>query len=264
MHAILFLAMLLPADPAASEFSYDFRGGNPVPPEMKLFGPDADLVVSPGPDGLRITPPTAGRQSRGWGIALRFTFTGDFEVTARYELLALERPTQGGGAGVALNALPTQDSGKFTKIGRFIHADGENFFKAELTDRDQPKNSQWNAIPAATMDGQLRLARTGSVMHYLVTDAPTGPFREIAAWEYGTEHLSMVRFIANNHGSPTAVDVRLLDLKAVGAFVPHQTLGGATAWAWLIAVVGLPVGLLLIAIGRRLAGQNAPANPAKA
>ena len=47
MHAILFLAMLLPADPAASEFSYDFRGGNPVPPEMKLFGPDADLVVSP-------------------------------------------------------------------------------------------------------------------------------------------------------------------------------------------------------------------------
>ena len=154
------------------------------------------------------------------------------------------------------NALPTQDSGKFTKIGRFIHADGENFFKAELTDRDQPKNSQWNAIPAATMDGQLRLARTGSVMQYWVTHAPTGPFREIAAWEYGTRHLSMVRFIANNHGSPTAVDVRLLDLKAVGAFVPHQTLGGATAWAWLIAVVGLPVGLLLIAIGRRLAGRK--------
>jgi Protein of unknown function (DUF1583) len=252
INSLALLAVLLPTQPAPPNFYYDFRGGKPLPAELKLFGPDAETVVMPESEGLRITLPTAGRQTRGWGIALRYTFTGDFEVTASYELLTLDRPTKGVGAGVALNALPTQASSKFTKIGRFVHADGENLFKAELTDKEQPAINQWNAIPASTRAGQLRLARTGSVMHYQVTDAPGGKFREVAAWEYGTEDLSMVRFIANNNGSPTAVDVRLLDLKVVGSFIPHQTLGPQDG-IWLAFLVGVPVAILLIAAGKRWA-----------
>ena len=83
-------------------------------------------------------------------------------MTASYELLTLDRPTKGVGAGVALNALPTQNSSKFTKIGRFVHSDGENLFKAELSDKERPNINEFNGFPAATRSGQLPLAHTGS------------------------------------------------------------------------------------------------------
>ena len=40
-------------------------------PELTLFGPDAGSVVVPETEGLRITPPANGKQTRGWGVALR-------------------------------------------------------------------------------------------------------------------------------------------------------------------------------------------------
>jgi hypothetical protein len=239
---LVLLAVMLPTE----THKYDFRDGQALSPELKLFGPDAESVVVPRAGGLHITPPTSGVQSHGWGVALQYTLSGDIEVTATYELLALEQPTTGVGVGVALNALPTAYSTKFTKIGRFMHSDGLNLFKAELSDRENPRINQFNGVPAATLGGQLRLARRGPLMHYQVTDAPGGNFREIAAWNYGTEDLAMVRFIANTNGSPTALDVRLLDLTVVGKSIPHRTADGKGI-VWLILIVGVPAAYLLVA-----------------
>jgi hypothetical protein len=252
MTACLVLAATL-GQPTTVDFSHDFRGGKTLPRELSLFGPDAEKFVEQEPEGLRVRPPTAGKITGGWGVVLRYTFTGDFEVTGSYELVILERPTKGVGAGVALNALPTLGARKFTKVGRFRYVGDEEVFNAEFLNKDNQKESRWNSVPATTRAGQLQLKRTGSVMHYLANDAPGGPLREFAAFEFGGEDLSMVRFIANNNGSPTAVDVRLLDLKVTGRLIPQKALEDVKAAGVPLALIAAGVvAAVLIAAGVRL------------
>jgi hypothetical protein len=260
MKAVVLILVLVaaasPAQPETETHYYDFRGGQPLSPELKLFGPATESVVVPKPGGLRITLPTDGVRSLGWGVALRYTLTGDFEATANYELLTLQSPTAGVGAGVALNALPSAHSTKFTKVGRFMHTDGLNYFNAELSDKENPRINEFNGVPAAANSGRLRLTRTGSTMHYFVAD-PGNAFREIAAWNYGTEDLGMVRFVAKNNGSPTAVDVLLLDLTVIGKSIPHRTVQAKDV-VLLILIVGLPAAYLLIASAMRRARAADP------
>ena len=71
-------------------------------PSLSLFGPNAGDAVKAEVQGLRLTLPTNGRQTYGWGVVANFGMSGDFEVTADYELLAVDRPKRGSGAGVAL------------------------------------------------------------------------------------------------------------------------------------------------------------------
>jgi hypothetical protein len=256
-NCLLLFATLLPAQSTPETHHYDFRDNKPLPADLSLFGPDAEAVVKPTQEGLRIALPTAGRKSTGWGVALQYGLAGDFELTATYELLQLEQPTRGVGAGVALNALPTAFSTKFTKVGRFVHSDGLNLFKAELSDKNNPRINEFNGVPASTHGGQLRLMRIGSRMHYQVADAPGAGFHEFAAWEYGTEDLAMIRFIANNNGSPTAVDALLLDLKVVGNPIPQITLDPKEI-VWPVLIVGLPIVYLVIAAIMRRRKTSSP------
>jgi Protein of unknown function (DUF1583) len=218
--ALLFFTILLPSQPATGNFYHDFRSGKPLPTELTLFGPNAAQVVKSEEGGLHVTPPPNGQLTGGWGVALKFALTGDFEVTGTYEFLSAAPPLNGAGCGVALNALPVLNGRKFTKLGRFLRMDEGNIYVAEFWNKDQPNTARRTGAPTETRAGKLRLARNGSVMHYLVADTPNGEFREIAAWEFGPEDLSMVRFIVNNNGSPTAVEARLVDLKVTGAQAP--------------------------------------------
>lgn len=246
----LILAAVIGQRPA-TDFSFDFRGGKPLPQELSLFGPDVEKYAEQELDGLRIRPPTAGKISSGWGVVLRFTFTGDFEITGGYEILTMERPTRGTGAGVALNALPSLGSRKLALLGRLRFVGDEQVFTAAATNKDEPGEGQWNSVPAATRAGRLRLKRTGTKLHYLVTDSLDSPFREIAAFEFGGEDLSMVRFVANNSGSPTVVDVRLVDLKASGTLIPQKTLEEIAGGLPLMLTVAGIAALVLIIVGVR-------------
>ena len=66
----------------------------------------------------------------------------------------------------------------------------------------------------------------------------------------------MVRFIATNNGSPTTVDAHLLDFKVIGSLIPHPTFGGLVDVIWLASLVGLPMAMLLILVGMRLAKRR--------
>jgi ribosomal protein S27E len=252
-HSLVVLATLLPGQAPAPDFYHDFRGGRPLPPNLSLFGLDAEEVVKPEDGGLRITPPVDGKQTFGWGVSTQFTLSGDFEVTGTYELLSVEPPVKGkgGGVGVALNVLPNADPRKFAKVGRFVRAEDGDVYVAQFWNKDPPKDHHWLTVPTETLAGQLRLVRKGSTLHYLVADGPGDDFREIAQWEYGTEDLSMVRFIANNNSSPTALDARLVDLKInCNSLIPHKAFDESKAGLSLALLLGLlvPV-LLLIALG---------------
>src|SRR5262245_41373677 len=117
--ALLMFAALAPAQTAARDFHQDLRDRQPPSPSLKLIGPKADTRIKSEDAGLRITPPTTGGQTKGWGVSPKFRISGDFQVTARYELLTLEPPEKGKWAGVALSVAPTGERLRFAKVGRF-------------------------------------------------------------------------------------------------------------------------------------------------
>src|SRR5262249_52865110 len=182
----------------------------------------------------------------GWGVAGRFTLSGDFEVTGTYELITTEEPTQGGGVGVALNL---EHGKKFAKIGRFRRSwDGDQYVAESRVGIPDQFKAQHE--PTLTRTGQLRLVRKGAMLRFLVPDAPRAELRDILQTDVGDEALDMVRLIANNNKSPTALDVRLLDLTIKsGKLIPAQTLDLSRAGLVQALLVGLLATLLLASIG---------------
>ena len=68
-------------------------------------------------------------------------------------------------------------------------------------------------VPTKSRAGKLRLVREGSKLRYLVADDPPDVFREIHSGVFTDEELDNVRIGVNNNNSPSAVDVRLVDIK---------------------------------------------------
>ena len=244
--SLLVVAALCQGQARDGDFHHDFRDGKPLPEKLTLFGVNAEEYVKPDVGGLRITPPPDGRQTFGWGVAGRFMLSGDFEVTGTYELITTEPPTQGGGIGVALNL---EHGKKFAKIGRFRRSwDGDQCVAESRVGIPDQFRAQHE--PTQTRTGQLRFVRKGAMLHFLVADAPGAEFREILQTEFGDEDLDMVRFIANNNKSPTALDIRLLDLTIrSGKLIPATTLDLSRAGLVQGLLVGLLLTLALICVG---------------
>lgn len=263
--SLLVLAALCQGQARDGDFHHDFRDGKPLPEKLTLFGVNAEEYVKPEVGGLRITPPPDGKQTFGWGVAGRFTLSGDFEVTGTYELITTDPPTQGGGVGVALNL---EHGKKFAKIGRFRRSwDGDQYVAESRVGIPDQFRAQHE--PTQTRTGQLRFVRKGTTLHFLVADAPGAEFREILQTEFGDEDLDMVRFIANNNKSPTALDVRLLDLTIrSGKLVPAKDFDLSKAGLVQALLVGLLATLVLVSIGvwiytwRRRRAKTADAVPA--
>src|SRR5205823_206153 len=125
--------------PLSFELDYDFRGSKPIPPGFRLAGAVRNAVVRPEPGGFRITlagdqPNPVGRV----GLEMHTTLRGDFELTAGYELLRVEEPTDGYGVGFELFAhtvhSPQQGLGVY-RVARVNEGDvyqvSRNYLKAD-------------------------------------------------------------------------------------------------------------------------------------
>src|SRR5213076_1002866 len=93
------------AKPPGVNLDYDFRGSRPLPSGIRLAGAVDRAVTRAEPEGFRITlagdkPNPVGRV----GLEMHTTLRGDFEITAGYELLRVEEPTDGYGVGFELFA----------------------------------------------------------------------------------------------------------------------------------------------------------------
>ncbi len=209
--SLLVLAAVLPGQAPGQDFTHNFRGGNPLPERMQLTGHDDLVEVTPEEEGLRIKI-AANRGKDGAGVETRFPISGDFEITASYEILSADRPGVGYGVGVNLSISPADWKSKRASLGRFWKVQNGSGFSALFMSRAQEANkAAWE--PTETLKGQLRLRRAGAKLVYLVNVDLGQPFREICQVEYGTDNIDMFRFVANPGNSPAAVDVRLLDLQ---------------------------------------------------
>jgi hypothetical protein len=211
--------------PAIQEYHQDFRNRRPLEPSFKLTGPDAAVVAVPEDEGLRIK--LSGTRDVHFPVEVQteFSLAGDFQITGTFELLAADRPKDGYGSGVSLNIAESNARTKFAKVARLMRPKEGSVFMAETWRKDVPQSWRGPSKPTETRTGQLRLARKGESLRYLVSEGPGKEFIEIHREDkFGAEDLAHVHFEVVDSGSPgNHVDARLIDLRILmGKNVPEQ------------------------------------------
>ncbi len=195
---------------SGAEISQDFRGRPYDPALFRPTGPGASGAIQPDTRGLRITLSPEHGMKPAVGIVLRTGFQGDFEITMEYEILRVEPPTGGNGAGVSLYLTMVSYTKDAATIWRVVDKNGGLFFmshRATTPIGGKREHRGGDRISAPSPKGKLRLVRNGSTLTYLVADGASEEFTEIYETELGEDDIDMVRFAADNGGSATLVDV---------------------------------------------------------
>ncbi|WP_406695376.1 DUF1583 domain-containing protein [Singulisphaera sp. Ch08] len=105
--------------------------------------------------------------------------------------------------------------------------------------------------------GQFRILRVGSQVHYLVAEGESDRFREIEQLEFTTKDFDRVRFFAQTHDSPIALDLLLKDLTIRAELLPGWTASPVPPKRspWWVAGVGVVV-VAALAAGVRWAARR--------
>jgi RNA polymerase sigma factor (sigma-70 family) len=205
-----------PPQPPVTEWNHDFRGGAPLPDWLKLSGATKDVTINPADAGMRITLPAQRPRHLPAGVEGNLVLTGDFEITAAFEMLSASKPTGGYGVGVSLNLARAADRNLYGKIARFWRVHEGSVFISEYWNNDPPKVRTLNSIPTEALTGRLRLARRGDVLHYLAAEGMRNDFQEVFQEKFTAEDLTHLRFVVSDSGEAgNAVDARLLQLSIV-------------------------------------------------
>jgi hypothetical protein len=248
--------------PRGQELYQDFRGSKPLTDEWKMIGQNREAIINPEAQGLRITIPKTSRSTQPVGVRLMFPASGDFDITAAYQIVAMDAPPAGAsGVGVAFNLVAQNNYKKFVRFGRFIFPPEGHVYIAECRLKDEPDKYQSRTVKTEARAGKIRLVREGANLRYLVADDPPDVFREIHNGVFTDDDLEIVRLGVNNNASPAGVDVRLVDIRVrFGKQSADQPGGGdhpveadvkPPSRAWL--AVGLLIGSALVLIFAALA-----------
>ena len=212
---ILFATSLVPGASAA-EIGQDFRGKPFDPALFRLTGPNAAGSIQSDSRGLRITLTEEHGLRPAVGLALRTGIKGDFEITMEFEFIRVDQPVGGNGAGVTLYITMVSYSRDAATVGRVVgKGGGQAFFTHRASTGPDGKRVHRGGDPLSTQatSGKLRLIRTGSMLAYRVAEGSSEAFHDLFETEIGEDDIDMVRFAADNGGSATLVDVRIVEVK---------------------------------------------------
>jgi hypothetical protein len=202
---------------SAAETGQDFRG---KPYDSRLFlttGPGFATALRSDAQGLRIVLPPEHGKRPPVGIVCKTGVKGDFEITMEFEVVNVEGPKGGRGAGPSLYLTMVSPTQEAATTGWQLKPDGSSVFFAHRasTPPGGPREHHGRTTPTQGRSGKLRLVRTGSILAYLAAEGKGDSFREIDQFEIGKADVNAVRVAADNGGSPTLVDVRINSLKIV-------------------------------------------------
>jgi hypothetical protein len=209
---LLILCWTSCAPLAAAELKQSFRGQRY---DVKLFrttGTNIARAFSVDPEGLRITLPPEPLNKLPVGLIARTGVRGDFEITMAFDVLKVDKPTKGGGAGLGIYITTISATNDAASISRLTRPGGERAFVSHhaVTPRGGNRvHRGGDPWPTDVASGRLRLVRKGSVLTYLAAKGGATDFRELYQVEFGADDLETIRFAADNNGSPTLVDVRI-------------------------------------------------------
>lgn len=246
---VVFIPSGLAQEPAKQEFYHDFRG-RPLPPELVLYQAEEENLVQAEPGGLRITlPADYHHPAGGVGVRTNFAVRGDFEATATLELVRINAPPRGSGAGVGI-AVDTPTKGK--QLRRVVGAKGNPNLLVTgfvLAGKGQHWDKEYRT-PCPDNLLRLRLARSGTTLHYAWAPGLVGDnFVELHQEDIGTDDVDHVKVMALNAQKPCLVDVRLLELRIrsgpQGNAAAPAPAGPSRSWLAAAIVIGMMLTLVL-------------------
>src|SRR5207253_533469 len=126
--------------------------------------------------GLRITPPAGKPNHARTGVRPFITLHGDFEVTASYEILQADTPTEGFGVGVSVYVQTDPETKTAASLARRVMTTGKTLFVADRMDVGAGGQHRMKYFPAAAATGRLRLKRVGPTVQFLVAEAGSENF----------------------------------------------------------------------------------------
>jgi hypothetical protein len=234
----------------------DLRHQQPQLPSLRMTGAFLAKYTIREPEGLRVTLPAKREKYSTIALQTDFRVSGDFEITATYELFAADVPDNpdkpGAVVGVNIYIIQGDDGKRFARVGRFNTQKRGHVYEISHTDRDRENSTTMQRFPTDQWAGQLRFVRKGKALAYLVKDAKTGDdFRELfVAEDFGDDPLKMVRYVVNTTELPCMVDARLIDFRVrsgdLSAAVADPTPLHERRNYWWMATFG---GLVVVMIG---------------
>ncbi|MFV0443216.1 MAG: DUF1583 domain-containing protein [Planctomycetaceae bacterium] len=245
---LLLMGVLVstPQGDGAEQFTQQFETEPVNKRLLKLIGPLK--AIKPSKAGLIVTlPAEEGSQA---GVETRFGISGDFEITAGYEIPDLTPPEKGYGVGVILR-LGRVDSEDYAAFGRRIQRSGTPVFNAnnsKLAGKQRKHDQTFHE--AKEPRGELRVVRKGTVLNFLVKEGDAEAFREIRQVEFSDIPLNSVKFVGDTGGSKQEMTVRLTSLSIRADGLPYGPTTAAGQFVWTIwQVLGSASVLLLLGAG---------------
>jgi hypothetical protein len=202
----------------AAEFSQAFGKALLDDQRLRMVGTDQPPIVRFDRSGMTVRLAKDRQSSAAVGVAFRSTVRGDFNITASFQVLQVEAPSPSRRAGVSLylqTNTPTQEASSLWWIKRHTRKGVSDSLLCERVTTDDTgkrrhRNEQFK--PEGSKLVKLRLVRKGSELKYLVAEGAKKTFRELHTEELGTEDVTFLRFAADRGDSPTALEVRFLEL----------------------------------------------------
>ena len=210
------------ADPATAKFSQDFRRQEFDNEKLLLVGKDAEQFARFTPCGFQLAlPPTRDKQQAFVGVSPRFNLSGDFEVTASYQILGMELPESGNGNGINLYAVldsPAQDA---FSLRRFVTPKQGNIYVTQHAALVEGKRKRAGKdYPTQVTSGKLRLKRTGSTLLYLVAEGSSNEYRQLDRIQVGTQDVKQLRIAVESSKSPGDFEVCFQDFQVLAEAFP--------------------------------------------
>ncbi len=260
---LLSLTLLFAQVVGGEDFFQDFRGKEVNPEIFRQVGPSASQLLRTEPEGLRITLPDEGI-TKAVGVAYAGPLKGDFEVTARYELLRLERPRAGFGAGFSVYVktdAPTEDAIEFFHLVRPSGAEAYGC-SALMTRPDGQRGPIPGAvtaeIPAQGKSGRLRVARVGPEVSLSAAEGEQD-FKGLYRINLGTADVTFLRLAANPGNAPNPIDLRVLDFRLRQKDIAQSAEAlpkRSSLWLALLLALLLLLAALLMWLYRRRAKKD--------
>ncbi|QDT89700.1 DUF1583 domain-containing protein [Gimesia algae] len=229
--AVIFLCVIclvqlstgaLQAEQEKRELKFDFLGEQFDNGQLVPLGRGIVKLIEPRRDGLFLRLP-AGHKISSVGISPRFQLSGDFEITASYEVPGWKNPESGYGMGPSVYLRMHDEKESAAMIGRLLRPGKKHVFSTTLsTTVEGKRNFDVKLVDAKQNSGKLKLIRTGSQLKFLVSDGAGDEFRELREVELGTADVDLLRLGAQQSDLETPVQVLWKDLSITAEAFPNH------------------------------------------
>jgi|SRR5581483_6288089 len=211
---------------ALQEYVHPLKG--PVEGRPLLFvGDEADKFVKLEPEGLRITLPAGFDGERPThGVNTAMVASGDFEISAAFEVLKEPGPGEAGSKGTKVHLLVTVDKPPWDLAGFSRH------LMPKFATRYTAWHNQWNQdtrknkqeikwFEAKSTKWRFRLTRKDTVLSYYLAEADEADFRLLQQYLFVGDDVKDIRVVATTGGPKAALDVRVTDLRIRAESLPN-------------------------------------------